>query len=937
VDLADGRIEKSYAALTSARLAELGTVLGVEMPAGSGSVKLSCEGPWSHPTAKVQLLAQDLAWRQFKFGRLLADADLDSAGVVTFSHLVLEHQGSLVEGRGKLFLQQADGQWRSDPGLDLALDIGHLEPTAFGFDWPVQPVVNATVKLGGSVRHLQGDALLAASSLHWRNQTLDLSGSALWRDGRLTLSQLTLTKDKSELRLQGSVQLREPLTGRWLEAPLIAAGLQSRGLRLQAFWPHAHGDVTLVAQVKGTPADLQGEFQVSGSDLALDGQPLSAARIRGRLAHDGVYLDDVEVSVAAGQQIRGRGRYGFDQQFELALDAAGIDLEQIPALQRAYPVQGRLVLSLKGQGSLQKPMVTARLTVRQPRLNGQPWPDFSVLARLQERRLELDADLNFRLQAHGRLDSGDFSVTAQLADADLSPYLAMAGGAQWSGRLSGRLEADGNWHRLQQIRADLEITDAHLRYNALDLLSTRHLKARLKQGRVDLPACRLDLMQGGYVNLFGAGDLQQGLQLTADGRLPLAALAPFSDMLAGARGALTFEARLGGALDDLQWQADVNLADIGMDIPTLDQEVQGLNGRIRIAPRELVVEQVAGRLGGGDFTLAGRVDLDHLQPSSGKLVFTARSLPLQWPETMDVVVNSTLTLERTGDQSRLSGQVVLLEGTYYKDVRLNLLSVVSQPRRAQTMPSTYQLPAWLAAIRLDVAIGHRYPLLVDNNLARLQVVPDLKVTGTLGRPVVSGRAQVTEGEVIFRRKSFTVKRGVVDFINPYKIEPSLDIAAEAQIRQWLVSLTLSGTPERLAFKLSSDPAASESDILSLILLGRTSSELAGGQGGGQNTRQMLASLVATAWGEDVKKRSGVDILEVDTGPETTDQGADNIQVTVGKRLSRRLTVKYEVESGSGELVQRAVSEYRFLEHVLASGFQDSVGGYGGELLFRIEF
>jgi translocation and assembly module TamB len=114
--------------------------------------------------------------------------------------------------------------------------------------------------------------------------------------------------------------------------------------------------------------------------------------------------------------------------------------------------------------------------------------------------------------------------------------------------------------------------------------------------------------------------------------------------------------------------------------------------------------------------------------------------------------------------------------------------------------------------------------------------------------------------------------------------------------------------------------------------------LAGGQGGGgQTTRQMLATLVATAWGEDVKKTTGVDILEVETGTGAADTSADTIQLTVGKRLSRRLTIKYEVQSGSEELVQRAVSEYRFLEHLLASGFQDSLGGYGGELLFRIEF
>ena len=194
-----------------------------------------------------------------------------------------------------------------------------------------------------------------------------------------------------------------------------------------------------------------------------------------------------------------------------------------------------------------------------------------------------------------------------------------------------------------------------------------------------------------------------------------------------------------------------------------------------------------------------------------------------------------------------------------------------------------------------------------------------------------------KGDIIFRRKTFAVKRGVVDFVNPYKIEPRIDLSAEAQIRQWVVLLSVTGPPDALVFKLTSDPPESENDILSLILLGRTSAELNQRSGGGPTTQQMLAALVATAWGEDLKRQAGVDILEVETGTGQNTDDAGRLQVTVGKHLSRRLTVKYEVESGSDEMVQRAVSEYRFLEHFLASGFQDSQGTAGGELLFRIEF
>ncbi len=651
VDLAGKRIEKSRATLTSANLADLGAALGVELPSGSGRVKLSGQGDWTHPAARAEVLADDLKWRQYQFGRLLAGADLDVSGVVTLSQLVLENQGSLVEGRGRIVLQQADGRWRADPGLDLALEVENLDPADFGLDLPARGLIKATLKIGGSVRHLQGRAALADSTLRWKDLAFDLGGAARWEDGRLTVSDLRLSRDQAAIGLRGSLELRDPRSGQWLDAPAMEARLSSQGVQLQDFRPDFTGALTLEAQVKGTTADLSGSFQLTASDLELAGQPLAAAIVKGRLAQRVVHLETLDVTVADGQKIRGSGWCGFDRHFQLALDSAGIDLGLIPALQRAYPVEGLLGLSMKGQGTLQKPRVTAVMTVRQPRLNGQPWDDFHLQARLQEREVDLEADLNFKLKARGRLDSGDFNLTAGLDDADLSLYLAMAGGAQWGGRLSGRIQAAGNWHRPRNIRADLDISQAHLRYQDVDLLSCQRLRARLQDGKIDLPASRLELMQDGFVNLSAGGDLRRDLRLAADGRLPLAALAPFSDLLDGARGALAFQARVDGPLDGLQWQADATLAEVALEIPGLNQAVQGLNGRVQLNPSELSVEQVAGSMGGGRFSLAGRVALKDLKPAGGRLVLKAQSLPLQWPDTMDVVVNGEVTLESAGNKA----------------------------------------------------------------------------------------------------------------------------------------------------------------------------------------------------------------------------------------------------------------------------------------------
>jgi autotransporter translocation and assembly factor TamB len=355
---------------------------------------------------------------------------------------------------------------------------------------------------------------------------------------------------------------------------------------------------------------------------------------------------------------------------------------------------------------------------------------------------------------------------------------------------------------------------------------------------------------------------------------------------------------------------------------------------------ELSVERIAGRIDSGRFTMEGSVGLEDWRPVSGRLALQLQAVPLHWPETADFLVGGDLALTGDAQRALLAGRLELLEGLYYKNFRLNLLSAVTQIKRTAPPANGQARPAWMERIALNVDLTHRHPFAVENNIARLSIAPDFKVGGTLAKPQLTGRAQVTEGEIIYRRKSFTVKRGVVDFINPQKIEPALDISAEARIRQYQVTLAVGGTPDQLAFKLDSDPPLSEADILSLVLIGRTNEEIAGGKGG-QSSRQMLAALLSTAWGEDIKERTGVDILELSGGEEeqTTVEpnNPDRLQLTVGKRLSRRLTLKYEIDSTPGENIQRAVSEYQFMQNILAKGFQDSRGRYGGELLFRLEF
>ena len=95
--------------------------------------------------------------------------------------------------------------------------------------------------------------------------------------------------------------------------------------------------------------------------------------------------------------------------------------------------------------------------------------------------------------------------------------------------------------------------------------------------------------------------------------------------------------------------------------------------------------------------------------------------------------------------------------------------------------------------------------------------------------------------------------------------------------------------------------------------------------------------MASSFGTDIKKATGLDYLVVETSADETETDSDTIQVTMGKDLTERMTVKYTIGSGKDGYHQRTATEYKLIEYILLSGFQDTEGNYGGEIIFRVEF
>jgi autotransporter translocation and assembly factor TamB len=523
-------------------------------------------------------------------------------------------------------------------------------------------------------------------------------------------------------------------------------------------------------------------------------------------------------------------------------------------------------------------------------------------------------------------------------ETDLYPYFKMASQLDLSGVLTGKVEAKGNVDAMDNLEFSADLSKLSIFFKEKELVHTQDFKASFEEKEFSIPALHLLILKEGKVDIKGKGKLNGPLALHLEGHIPLEVARPFVDDLADISGDLLLSATIGGTQEHPEINAKITLESIGLTVPVLQQRLHGLNGHIQITPQTVIIDQIEGRLDTGRFDLAGKIDLDAFQPVKVFVDLNTNALPLQVPDMLDMMVTTELKFHGNREKSKIEGDVVILEGTYYKDVNLSLIQAVRQKKREEApLPKEISQP-FLKNTSLDISVKRRNPFLVDNNLALLEITPDLRISGNLNNPIISGRATVESGELFYQKKTFVVKKGFIDFLNPYKIEPTLDIKSEVEIRNWMINLEISGTPDQLIFRLTSDPPEEDGDIISLLLLGKTTRELIEGEGGSsQSTAQTLAKLISSTFGEDIKGATGLDILEVETRGEGDEDTSERIKVTIGKKLSKRTTVKYTTETEYGEIGRRGVAEYKFLENIVISGFQDSRGLFGGELQFRLEF
>jgi translocation and assembly module TamB len=384
--------------------------------------------------------------------------------------------------------------------------------------------------------------------------------------------------------------------------------------------------------------------------------------------------------------------------------------------------------------------------------------------------------------------------------------------------------------------------------------------------------------------------------MTARGRADLRALSAVTRRLRGS-GAARLSVDVTGTRADPSLSGALELEGAGLRVRGFPHGVEGMVGTVRFTETAAELDSVSGAFAGGRLNIEGEAAYAEGRLTSYDIRPSGRDLSLRYPEGLRSLLDAELRLFGDADRQWITGTVDVGQALYTRryDVASELLNM------GRTLaPATASLEE---GAQLDLTIRAPGTLRIDNNLAALTARADLALQGTTQAPVVTGRAEIESGQVYFQGRTYVIRRGSLDFVNPRKLEPLFDIEAETQIRSYRVTLHVSGTLDRVTPTLTSDPPLSSLQILAL-LAGQDESEVANltqTQAQASQTQLAAAGAATLAAGRlsesvglerEAERLFGLNRFSIDPSLLRGAGSTPTARVTVGKRLTPDLNVLY---------------------------------------------
>jgi translocation and assembly module TamB len=312
------------------------------------------------------------------------------------------------------------------------------------------------------------------------------------------------------------------------------------------------------------------------------------------------------------------------------------------------------------------------------------------------------------------------------------------------------------------------------------------------------------------------------------------------------------------------------------------------------------------------------------------VVLNAKSVRIRYQDAVRVVLDSGLNVVGNSSASTLDGKVTIESLGFTQN--FDLAGLASQFQTGtEIAPSTSDL---LNNMKLNVAVQSSKNLNLSSSTVNVQGQADLRVIGTAADPVIVGRTQLSGGEIFLMNNRYQIQRGIIEFSNPARTEPVLNVVLTTTINQYNLSLNFLGPIDKMRTSYVSDPTLPTADIINLIARGQTT-EQAAASPSNFGASSLIAQGVASQVSGGIQKLAGLSSLSIDPtlGGNDPNPGA---RIAFQKRVTSSFlfTFATDVTSTQREIIQ---GEYQFNKRWSTTVTRDANGGFSIDGKYHTSF
>jgi hypothetical protein len=904
---------------------------GVEQGKVKGTLETS--GAAFNPTGHFQY--RSLRQGKDVIGRIsdIAGGFRVQAGLLTLSGLRIDTGRTEIRADGTVDLGRKlldlDGRMKTADITDLSLPYyGRLKGAA-----------EFMGKISGSFDDPVISGHIGMTKPVFDNYAADvINGDMTYRKEQLTVTDLSVRRKTAVLTLQGGIYFRKAkrlfdLSGAEYQ---LKAGIRKADLGrfVKIFYRDFDGTGNLSADVRISGS---GDHpQIAGGASVEKGSVYAIAFDTAGFA---LSYTDGTLGLANGKITKGKSTLQGDAElseggsFSFNASSGSLRLSDVVPRQ----MRGDAVFSLKarGSGTFDDPTVSVAGKIIEGVLRGRNIGSGSIEASIRQKNISVSASMinnGIRFTGKGRLEKdipweGRIDIGTARYDSLISAFLEDVP-EDLVLSLNGTVLLKGDRHH---ITASADLRQIMLSMYGYSFSSDKEIRLELNDRTLSVNRISL---RSGDASFSVDGSLVLGKQynLILEGRSALSPFKSLSPKIGLLRGDADFVLAVSGDWNNPQINGGVTLTNGSFGVKELPYRLSSVNGYLYMDQDRIILQRLRGKMGGGDVDLSGIVYLKKFSVVRFYVDAKLTNITTAFSNEFNVNFGGNLLLRGTPGSRTISGDITINRARYRE--RVEWKSWLLKARQAQQFKGEI---SDVERTGLDVKITGNN-IRVDNNVARATVGVDMVLRGTIYRPVLLGRIETTEGTVYFRNNEFRILHASADFTDPNRMNPYFMIAADTAVKGYKITMNLDGQFDHFNVSFSSDPVLKEMDILSLLAIGQTGTEMKGLEGsiGASEATGFVTGKLQDVLEERVKTITGLDRFQVDPYVSKS-TGTIEPRVTVSKRLvGDKIYVTYATAVGTKE-EQIVKLEYFFTRHMSLVGIRDERGIIGADLMFRFRF